>query len=397
MPSPDIVDHQDLLRTRHPQGPRTPRRRHHRRPHRHQPRSGPAAHPHRPHLHPRAARTPSNQDTASPTPAPSNTDTTSASLFPPTARPLNSAPASVSPPASHSKTAAPSPSPSPSRPPAPPSRSSARTSANRPTPPSISPTRTTSPSPSNSPSPSSPPPHSHAPAQLEIANADETLHTTLTVASGSLVLQNPHTLLATLDPLKAFGTSAFGPLRLRPISPDGTTGDWLPLVTLVRLPTLKDLRCPPDTTQPCTISGSSLYLVDSIATDADFTDPNHRPRRLRRHDPHPCPVQPKTGFYLRLRDDPTASQLRHPPHPSPASPHRPLTQQPPIAVALAPFCCHPAGICGCRCFCLTFFVVVAPKVPFRPRVYFLRFPPKDRISSHKSLNLFPTNNIRVAC
>jgi hypothetical protein len=81
-------------------------------------------------------------------------------------------------------------------------------------------------------------------AQLEIANADETLRTTLSVSSGSLVLQNPHTLLATLDPLKAFGTSAFGPLRLRPISPDGTTGDWLPLVTLVRLPTLKDLHCP---------------------------------------------------------------------------------------------------------------------------------------------------------
>src|SRR5882757_4345870 len=104
-------------------------------------------------------------------------------------------------------------------------------------------------------------------AGIEIANADESLHTSLSVASGSLILQNHNTLLATLDPLKAFGTSAFGPLRLRPVMPDGTAGDWLPLVTLVRLPTLKDLHCPSDATQPCTVSGSSLYLVDSIATD----------------------------------------------------------------------------------------------------------------------------------
>ena len=140
--------------------------------------------------------------------------------------------------------------------------------------------------------------------QLEIANADETLRTTLSVASGSLVLQNPHTLLATLDPLKAFGNSAFGPLRLRPVSPDGTTGDWLPLVNLVRLPTFKDLHCPPDTTLPCTISGSSLYLVDSIATDADFTTPTTVPEGFV-GTTLSLPRPAKTGFYLRLRDDPT--------------------------------------------------------------------------------------------
>jgi hypothetical protein len=140
--------------------------------------------------------------------------------------------------------------------------------------------------------------------QLEIANADETLRTTLSVASGSLVLQNPHTLLATLDPLKAFGNSAFGPLRLRPVSPDGTTGDWLPLVNLVRLPTFKDLHCPPDATQPCTVSGSSLYLVDSIATDSDFTTPTTVPEGFV-GTTLSLPRPAKTGFYLRLRDDPT--------------------------------------------------------------------------------------------
>jgi hypothetical protein len=141
--------------------------------------------------------------------------------------------------------------------------------------------------------------------QLEITNTDDSLRTTLNVANGNLVMQNPHTLLATLDPLKTFGTSAFGPLRVRPVSPDGTTGDWLPLVTLVRLPTFTDLHCPNDTTLLCTVTGASLYLVDAIATDAAFTTPTTVPEGFVGTSlslPRPA----KTGFYLRLRDDPAA-------------------------------------------------------------------------------------------
>ncbi len=264
----------------------------------------------------RSSSSPSTTSTFTPAPATPDTahhirtrsSTPSASPSRPTPPPPNFTPASSSPPASPSRTAAPSPFPSPSPPPAPPSPSSARTSA--------SPGNTSIHLADQDDLPvnqqltfslksATPFPRT---GKIEIANADETLHTTLTVASGNLILQNPHTLLATLDPLKAFGTSAFGPLRLRAVAPDGTTGDWLPLATLVRLPTLKDLRCPADATQPCTLSGSSLYLVDSIATDPAFTDPHHRPRGLRRQHPHPPPPRhPKTGFYLRLRDDPTAT------------------------------------------------------------------------------------------
>jgi hypothetical protein len=144
--------------------------------------------------------------------------------------------------------------------------------------------------------------------QLEIANADDSLRAMVSVANGNLVLQNPHTLLVTLDPLKTFGTSAFGPLRLRPVSPDGTTGDWLPLVTLVRLPTFTDLRCPSDTTQPCTLTGSGLYLVDSIATDDAFTAPTTVPEGFI-GTTLSLPRPAKTGFFLRLRDDPTSANL----------------------------------------------------------------------------------------
>lgn len=142
--------------------------------------------------------------------------------------------------------------------------------------------------------------------QIEIANADGSLHTTLSVAAGTLVLQNPHTILGTLDPLKSFGTSAFGPLRLRAVAPDGTNGDWLPLVTLVRLPDLKDVLCTSDATAPCTLDGEKLYLVDSIATDPTFADTTTVPdgfigTSLTLQRPA------KTGFYLRLRDDPAAA------------------------------------------------------------------------------------------
>lgn len=143
-------------------------------------------------------------------------------------------------------------------------------------------------------------------ASIEIANSDESLRTSLSVASGNLILQSPHTLLATLDPLKAFGSSAFGPLRLRPVAPDGTTGDWLPLATLVRLPTLKDLRCPSDATQPCIVSGSDLYLVDSIAMSPDFSDPTYVPEGFV-GTTLALPRPPKTGFFLKLRDDPTSA------------------------------------------------------------------------------------------
>ncbi|WP_263381677.1 hypothetical protein [Granulicella arctica] len=139
--------------------------------------------------------------------------------------------------------------------------------------------------------------------QIEIANADESLHAALTVAAGTLVLQNPHTILATFDPLKSFGTSAFGPLRLRPVSPEGVNGDWLPLATLVRVPVLKELHCVSDVSKPCTLAGANLYLLDSISNDPTFTNPAAIPEGFVGSTvPMPHPVN--GIFYIKLRDDP---------------------------------------------------------------------------------------------
>lgn len=143
--------------------------------------------------------------------------------------------------------------------------------------------------------------------QIEVASPDDSLHATLSIASGTLVLQNKHTVLATLEPLKVFGTSAFGPLRLRAVAPDGTTGEWIPLGTIVRLPTLTGLHCPAHARQqPCTLEGSDLYLVDSFSNDPGFTSPTQIPEGFVGNTvtiAHPADAT----FYVRLRDDPAST------------------------------------------------------------------------------------------
>ena len=197
--------------------------------------------------------------------------------------------------------------------------------------------------------------------EIEIDTLDGTLRTVLTLApSGGLLLQDPHTVVATLDPLRSFGPSAFGALHLRAIYPSGmerpittrpgmpmqsgsdasarvaadlsqVTGpqmpadpnhpetvapgqplsaapanvsDWVPLVTLVRLPKLTQLQCPSDSTLPCTLAGSDLFLVQSVSTDPAFADPTPVPDGFTGTTltvPHPAAYT----VFLHLRDDPS--------------------------------------------------------------------------------------------
>ena len=81
--------------------------------------------------------------------------------------------------------------------------------------------------------------------------------------------------------------------------------DWLPLVTLVRLPTLTQLQCPTDVTQPCTLGGSSLFLIDSVSVDPAFANPVAVPdgyTGVTLALPHPA----ASTVFLRLRDDPAS-------------------------------------------------------------------------------------------
>jgi hypothetical protein len=158
--------------------------------------------------------------------------------------------------------------------------------------------------------------------QVEIETTDGTLRTVLTLApSGGLLLQDPHTVVATLDPLRSFGPSAFGALHMRAVFPIQThthgdapqppkpdadtepTSDWLPLVTLVRLPTFTQLQCPADSTQACTVTGSNLFLLADISTTPAFDAPQPVPDGYTGTTltvPHPSAAT----LFLKLRDDP---------------------------------------------------------------------------------------------
>jgi hypothetical protein len=138
---------------------------------------------------------------------------------------------------------------------------------------------------------------------IEVATQDEGFTTTLSLANGSMTLENSQVALATLDPAKAFGDSAFGPLKFRVVD-NGAQGDWQPLATLVRLPALHDLKCPAAASQQCRLSGSNLFLVDSIATNPDFTGAVQVPDGFPGYVlpvPHPQGGQ----LYVKLRDDPS--------------------------------------------------------------------------------------------
>jgi hypothetical protein len=139
--------------------------------------------------------------------------------------------------------------------------------------------------------------------QIEVATEDEAFSTTLSLDNGGMTLENSKVALATLDPAKAFGGSAFGPLQFRIIA-HGADGDWQPLATLVRLPVLQTLKCPAGTEEQCRLSGANLYLVDSVASDPGFADAVEVPDGF---PGYVLPVpHPQTGeLYLKLRDDPS--------------------------------------------------------------------------------------------
>jgi hypothetical protein len=140
---------------------------------------------------------------------------------------------------------------------------------------------------------------------IEVATADDSVHVLLSVADGTLVLQDAQTVVATLDPLKNLGPSAFGPLRFRPIAATGEKGDWQPLVTLVRLPELKALHCPDKTDEPCILDGTGLYLIQSVSADPQFQQSTQVPDGFA-SSTLPVPHPNGEELYLKLRDDPTA-------------------------------------------------------------------------------------------
>jgi hypothetical protein len=141
--------------------------------------------------------------------------------------------------------------------------------------------------------------------KIEVATADNAFDAVLSVADGSLVLQDAQSVLALLDPLKSFGPSAFGPLQFRAVSADNAKGDWQALANVVRLPSLKEIRCPDAPDQQCKLSGTNLFLIDSVASNAQFTNPVPVPVGFV-GSTLSVPRPNGTLLYIKLRDDPAS-------------------------------------------------------------------------------------------
>jgi hypothetical protein len=141
---------------------------------------------------------------------------------------------------------------------------------------------------------------------VEVATADGSSHTTLSLANNDLVLQDAHTAVATLDPLKAFGQSAFGALAMRPVAADGTPGDWTRLGKLVRTPQITAIKCSTPDAPTCEVDGSNLFLVQSFGAGKDFARPTDVPTGFADNSFAAPTPQDGTTLYLKLRDDPTA-------------------------------------------------------------------------------------------
>ena len=169
--------------------------------------------------------------------------------------------------------------------------------------------------------------------KVEMAAVDGSFRSVLTLADGSLMLEDAKTALGVVDPLIRFGSSAFGPVQVRAVSADGVTGDWIPLGTLVRLPGFKELHCPHTANKPCTLSGTNLFLLASVAATPDFDNALDVPLDFTGTQLS-VPHTSNGVFYLRLRDDPASIQALTLPV-LPSAPQAQSASTPPPATAPA--------------------------------------------------------------
>jgi hypothetical protein len=139
--------------------------------------------------------------------------------------------------------------------------------------------------------------------KIEVATEDELFRTSLTTANGKLTLQDPQTVLAVLNPVKDLGAPAFGPLKFRAIDDSGAAGDWHSLVTVVRVPSLTEVRCTNTPEKQCVLLGENLFLLDAVSTDPQFTNEVRVPEGFVDTK---LAIPPTSGklLYVRLRDDP---------------------------------------------------------------------------------------------
>jgi hypothetical protein len=72
------------------------------------------------------------------------------------------------------------------------------------------------------------------------------------------------------------------------------------------VPTLKEIRCPDETSKPCSLYGSNLFLLNSVAADAQFKSGVSVPAGYINESLN-VPRPYGTRLYVKLRDDPSTA------------------------------------------------------------------------------------------
>ncbi len=142
--------------------------------------------------------------------------------------------------------------------------------------------------------------------RIEVATLGGGAHAMLSFQTpgDTLILEDSQTAVGKLDVDRAFGESAFGPLRLRAVRASGEAGPWIPLGTLVRRPHLTEASC---SAGVCTLRGQELFLIDALSTKEDFQDPIVIPRTTATDElSFPVAATHVHTIFLRLRDDTSA-------------------------------------------------------------------------------------------
>jgi hypothetical protein len=92
------------------------------------------------------------------------------------------------------------------------------------------------------------------------------------------------------------------------VDADGVSGDWTPLANMVRVPSLKEIRCPDKPDRQCKLSGTNLFLIDSVASDPQFSNTVPVPAGFV-DSTLSVPRPNGTLLYLKLRDDPSTVSM----------------------------------------------------------------------------------------
>jgi hypothetical protein len=76
----------------------------------------------------------------------------------------------------------------------------------------------------------------------------------------------------------------------------------------VRIPSVKEIRCPDSPDKQCKLTGTNLYLIDSVASDSQFSHTVPVPAGFV-DSTLTVPRPNGTLLYLKLRDDPSTVNM----------------------------------------------------------------------------------------